>query len=307
MRHLKIKQNQNHKNMISINAMMVCLDLSEVDEKIIAFTSSICKLLEVKKVYFVHNIKINELGDDFRELFGNIDLSQEIEANIEDLVQEHFQCSSEYEVLVSEESNTEIILADIVKQYKVEITLIGKKSSAKGTGSLGTKLLRILPCSMLVFPEDASHNIKNVLIPIDFSDSSIHAIRLSKSLSDQLGLDLELLHVYRLPTQYFPLISEQNAVRTAESYLQDKFRSLKKKHPEIAEVPYHLVRAAGNSIPERIIKHLNKKKKDLLVLGLKENRPIPNFSLGSTPISLYNSDINVPLWLVYSEKIISKK
>src|SRR5690606_6247683 len=187
------------------------------------------------------------------------------------------KCPTAYEVLVSEEPNTEIILAEIVKRYQVDITLIGKKSSAKGTGNLGTKLLRILTCSMLVFPEDASHDIKNVLIPIDFSDSSIHAIRVSKSLSNQLGLQLELLHVYRLPTQYFPLISEQNAVRTAESYLQEKIKSLKKKHTEIAEVPYQLVRAAGNSIPERIIKHLNKEKHDLLVLGLKGNKPIPTF------------------------------
>lgn len=293
--------------MISIKSMMVCLDLSEVDEKVIAFTQSICQLLEVKKVFFVHNIKINELSEDFRELFGNLDLSEEIEANIEELVQENFMSGTPYEVLVSEEPNTEIILADIVKRYEVDITLIGKKSSAKGTGSLGSKLLRILPCSMLVFPEDASHSIKNVLIPIDFSDSSIHAIRLSKSLSDQLGLTLELLHVYRLPTQYFPLISEKNAVRTAEDYLKDKFKNLRKKHQEIAEVPFHLVRAAGNSIPGRIIKHLNKNKQDLLVLGLKGNKPIPTFSLGSTPVSLYNSDINVPLWLVYSGKMITKK
>ena len=292
--------------MISINSMMVCLDLSEVDEKIIAFTNTICKLLEVKRVLFVHNIKINELGDDFRELFGNLDLSEEIGANIEERVQENFRCSIAYEVLVNEEPNAEISMAEIVKAHQVDITLIGKKNSAKGTGSLGTKLLRILPCSMLVFPEDASHEIKSVLIPIDFSESSVQAIRLSKSLSDQLGLMLELMHVYRLPTQYFPLISEKNAVLTAEEYLHNRFRNLKKKHTGISEVPYHLVRAAGNSIPERIIQYLNKKKHDLLVLGLKENKTIPNFSLGSTPISLYNSNISVPLWLVHSEKIITK-
>ncbi len=116
--------------MISINSMMVCLDLSEVDEKVIAFTNTICKLLEVKKVLFVHNIKINELGEDFRDLFGNLDLSKEIEANIEEQIQENFRCSTGYKVLVSEEPNTEISLAEIVKAHQVEITLIGKKSSA---------------------------------------------------------------------------------------------------------------------------------------------------------------------------------
>ncbi|MEX2591776.1 MAG: universal stress protein [Anditalea sp.] len=290
--------------MIAINSMMVCLDLSEVDEKLVAFTRTICKLLEVKKVYFVHNIKIYDLSDDFRELFENVDLEQEIEANIEDLLQEQFNCPTEYEILVSEEPNTEIILADIVKRYKVELTLIGKKSSEKGTGSLGIKLLRILPCSMLVFPEETRHDIQHVLVPIDFSEASVHAMRLSKSLADQLGLQLELLHVYRLPTQYFPLLSEERAVRTAEEHVKGKFRTLQKKHKEIADVPYHFVRAAGKSIPERIVKHLDKKKHGLLVLGLKGNDPLPSLSLGSVPTILYNTDINVPLWLVYSEDVI---
>src|SRR5690606_22227942 len=134
------------------------------------------KLLEVKKVLFVHNIKINELGEDFRDLFGNLDLSKEIEANIEEQIQENFRCSTSYKVLVSEEPNTEISLAEIVKAHQVDITLIGKKNSAKSTGNLGTKLLRILPCSMLVFPEEASHEIRSVLIPVDFSESSVQAI-----------------------------------------------------------------------------------------------------------------------------------
>lgn len=291
--------------MIYINSMMVCLDLSEVDEKLVAFTSSLCKLLEVRQVIFVHNIKINDLSDDFRELFDNVDLPKEIEANMVDLLQEHFNCSTPYEVLVSEEPNTEVILADIVKQFQVDLTLMGKKRSDKGTGSVGNKLLRILPCSMLVFPEEAHHDIKSMLIPIDFSEASVHAIRLSKSLSDQLGMQMELLHVYKLPTQYFPLISEQNAVSTAEEYLKGKFRTIQKKHKEIEGVPYHLVRAAGYSIPERILKQLNKKKYDLLVVGLKSNKPLPSFSIGGVPSALYNSDISVPLWLVYSEKLIT--
>lgn len=290
--------------MIKINSMLVCLDLSEVDEKLVAFTRAVCSLLEVKKVFFVHNIKIGDLSDDFKDLLGNLDLEKEIEANIEELLQEQFSCPTSYEILVSEDPSTEVILADIVKRYHIELTLIGKKSNQKGTGTLGTKLLRILPCSMLVFPENAHLDIHTVLVPIDFSSSSVHAIRLSKSLTDQLGLHLELLHVYRLPTQYFPLISEDRAIRSAEEHVKEKFRTLKKKYKEVTEVPHHFVRAAGKSIPERIVIHLNKGKHDLIVLGLKGKEPMPSFSLGTVPTALYNMDINVPLWLVYSEDVI---
>ncbi|WP_018479338.1 universal stress protein [Pontibacter roseus] len=290
--------------MITIDALMVCLDLSDIDEKLVAFSRSICERLEVRKVYFVHNIKLYELGDDFREMIGDIDLSKEVEENIADLVAEQFGNTADYEVLVSEEPNTEVILADLVKRYGIKLTLLGKKTSDKSTGALGTKLLRILPCSVLVFPETAAPTIQKVLVPIDFSDTSVHALRLSKELSDQLGLQLEIMHVYRLPSQFFPLISEEKAVRKAEEVVKEKFADLQKRHQEIAGVPYTLVRAANKSIAERIVLHLEKGGHDLLVLGLKGNNPLPSLSLGSVPTEMYNTDINVPLWLVYSEDVI---
>ncbi|MDX5436149.1 MAG: universal stress protein [Pontibacter sp.] len=290
--------------MIAIDSMMVCLDLSDIDETLVRFTRSVCERLPVKKVYFVHNIKTTELSDDFREYFGDVNISDEIEGNIADIVAEHFANCTDHEILVSEEPNTEVILADLVKRYKVKLTLLGKRMSDKSTGALGTKLLRILPCSVLVFPETASFNIANILTPIDFSDTSVYALHLSKSLADQLGLNLDILHVYKLPTQFFPLISEEKAIRKAEEVVKGKFADLQKRHNEIAGIPYTLVRAAGKTVAERIAMQLQKGKYDLLVVGLKGHNPIPSLSLGSVPTELYNMDLDIPVWLVYSEEVI---
>jgi nucleotide-binding universal stress UspA family protein len=290
--------------MIAIDSMMVCLDLSDIDEKLVAFTRSVCKRLPVKKVYFVHNIKTTELSDDFREFFGDVNIGDEIEGNMTDIVTEHFANATDYEILVSEEPNTEVILADLVKRYSVKLTVVGKRMSDKSTGALGAKLLRILPCSVLVFPETARFNISSILASIDFSDTSVHALRLSKTLADQLGLKLDIIHVYKLPTQYFPLISEEKAIRKAEEVVKAKFADLQKRHLEIAEVPYILVRAAGKSVAERISMQLEKGKHDLLVVGLKGHNPIPSLSLGSVPNQLYDMDLDIPIWLVYSEEVI---
>ncbi|WP_426059746.1 universal stress protein [Hymenobacter sp. B1770] len=290
--------------MIAINAMMVCLDLSDIDEKLVAFTRFICERLPVGKVYFVHNIKATELSDDFREWSGGVDLAGEVEGSINDIVAEQFGNAAGYEVLVSEEPNTEVILADLVKRYQIALTLLGKKMSAKSTGALGTKLLRILPCSVLVYPETATASIKKALVPIDFSDTSVHALRLSQNLAGQLGLQLEILHVYRLPTQYFPLISEEMAVSKAEQIVQERFAALQRKHRETTGVPYTLVRAANKSVAERIRLHLGKGKYDLLVLGLKGSNALPSLSFGSVPKEIYNMDLPIPLWLVYSEEVI---
>jgi len=289
-----------------IDAMMVCLDLTDLDEKLVAFSRSVCERLQVRKVYFVHNIKLYELAEDFREMLGDLDLGQEVESNIADIVAERFGNIADYEILVSQEPNTEVILADLVRRYRIKLTLLGKTMSGNRTGAQGTKLLRILPCSVLVCPETSSFNPRKILVPIDFSDTSVHALRLSKALSDQLGLELELFHVYRLPSQFFPLISEEEAIRKAVEVVKGKVADLQRRHPEIAGVPYTLVRAANKSIAERIAQHLEKGHHDLLVLGLRGTNALPALSLGSVPAEVYNSDIDVPLWLVYPGEPIRK-
>ncbi|UOR04079.1 universal stress protein [Hymenobacter aerilatus] len=290
--------------MTTIDAMMVCLDLSDIDEKLVDFARSLCERLPVGKVYFVHNIKVAELSDDFRQWFGNLDLASEVEGNINDIIAEHFGNAVAYEVLVGEEPNTEVLLADLVKRYRIKLAVLGKKMSHKSTGSLGTKLLQVLPCSVLVFPETASVQIKKVLLPLDFSATSVHALRLSQNLASHLGLQLEILHVYRLPTQYFPLISEERAVKKAEEIVKERFAALQRKHQETAGVPYTLVRAANKSVAERIRLHLGKGNYDLLVLGLKGSNPLLSLRFGSVPKEIYNMDLSIPLWLVYSEEVI---
>ena len=106
-----------------------------------------------KKGYFVHNIKTLELSEGFLEAFGDVDLSKEVEANIADIVAEQFAGGCEHEILVSEESNTELIMADLVNRFNVKLRVLGKRISDKSTDDLSTKLLRVLPCSVLVFLE----------------------------------------------------------------------------------------------------------------------------------------------------------
>jgi nucleotide-binding universal stress UspA family protein len=286
--------------MIAINSMMVCLDLSDIDEKLVAFARTICERLPVDKVYFVHNVKTSELSDDFREWFGDVDLASEVEGNIADIVTEHFANAAPHEILVSEEPNTEVILADVVRQYKIQLTMVGRKEQLKGSGILGTKLLRILPCSVLVVPELAPHKITKILVALDFSKSSQKALEHGRHLTEQLGVAADVLHTYQLPSQYFPMVNEKEAVKKAEKHVWEKISELKKKNPALEAMNFSIVRAAGKSVAERLENHLARNGNDLLILGRRGSNPLPTLKLGSVPTELYGSAIRVPLFLVYS-------
>jgi nucleotide-binding universal stress UspA family protein len=69
-------------------------------------------------------------------------------------------------------------------------------------GSVAEQVVRHAPCSVLVArPRLADAPFKTILCPIDFSDSSRHAIDVATELGSDGG-EISLMHVIELPTSY---------------------------------------------------------------------------------------------------------
>ncbi len=286
--------------MDSIKSMLVCLDLTEMDEILITYARFYCQKVPVEKVYFVHNIKIYALGEDFMEEYGNVDLATEVEKEIDNLVAKHFDDIAPHEVLVSEDPNTEVILSDVVHQYKIPLTMVGRKNQLEGSGALGIKLMKILPSNVLVVPEEATHAISRILVPIDFSKGSNKALKTGFALARHWEVPAEALHVYRLTSQYFPMVSEAEAVKRTENHIRKKFEEFKKKHPEYSPMKFSYKRAAGLSIAGRIQDYLHHHNNDFVVLGHRGSNPLHVLKLGTVPAELYTLDLPVPVLMVYS-------
>ncbi len=70
-------------------------------------------------------------------------------------------------------------------------------------GSVAEKVVRLAPCSVLTVREQAGVTpFDHVLCPIDFSESSRHALELAAKLAEPGGAGITLLHVLELPVDY---------------------------------------------------------------------------------------------------------
>ena len=69
--------------MNKVKNILVALDLTDIDVKLIEYTSVIAEKLGVEKVYFLHNIKKFELAELFKEQLEKINIENIIEDNIE--------------------------------------------------------------------------------------------------------------------------------------------------------------------------------------------------------------------------------
>ncbi len=70
-------------------------------------------------------------------------------------------------------------------------------------GSVAEKVVRLAPCSVLTVREQADVTpFHHVLCPIDFSESSRHAVELAAKVAESGASRITLLHVLELPVAY---------------------------------------------------------------------------------------------------------
>ena len=128
---------------------------------------------------------------------------------------------------------------------------------------------------------------KNILVPIDFSEHSLHALRLAISLARHSGATVTLLHVGVVPHIYStelgmsgatgPLFTEMSEQVSREQ----RHRLEKVAHEELPdEIPHALVIREGFP-PEEVIAQVGHGSHDLVVMGTHGRTGLGRVLLGS--------------------------
>lgn len=123
--------------------------------------------------------------------------------------------------------------------------------------------------------------IQRILCPVDFSDTSNHAVRYAAELAVPLGAELHLLHVYQLPMYTMPdgalLAGPETAQRVMETS-QESLGKLAEELPGELTVNTHLCEGVPHAEVNRLVKELGA---DLVVMGTHGRTGLGHLLLGS--------------------------
>jgi len=287
--------------------LMVCMDLTEMDNLLIRYAGYLYREIEgIEKITFAHNI-LFDYPEEAEEIMSELDkpLKEIVEESIEEQVEHHLLSVNPrlpYEVVVREEDSTPLALAKIAKRHKVSLTIVGKKVSYSGTGMVASKMLRLgdLTSHMLMVPETAHQRIENILVPVDFSRFSKHAIRLSRFLQQRTGAQLTAQHVMNVPSHYFPYIPVEDVNESMKRDAERSFRRFIKsfKDKEVENIPRVMDFSKQKSISERIYEYAFSEGIDLIVVGTRGRGGVTAFLLGSVAMRLIEQDMHIPLLIV---------
>ena len=285
--------------MNKIKNILVALDLTDIDVKLIEYTSVIAEKLGAEKVYFLHNIKKFELAELFKEQLDKINIENIIEENIEKLIKRHYTAHIENEILVSEDPNTVDLIRYITSKFGINLVVLGNKNNMNGSGTVSSKLLHSLRCDILSVNREAELPKGNFLATTDFSKFSVTALKKASAMAQLFGENkIDGLHIFKIPQVYFPYLEPKTSLEKAEKHSYNKLNKFLKKNLLENKVNPILRSAGDMNVNKRIKKVAKEQKADIIFISGRGQNSFNAFLAGSICEALFTGKLKRLLWIV---------
>ena len=194
------------------------------------------------------------------------------------------------DVLAVDGNNPAARIVEAVAQVGADLVVMGTHGRSGFErlllGSVTERVVRTAPCPVITVPPPtvttSALPFRRVMCAVDFSDSSLNAVRFAQSLAQESNSALTLLHVLEWPPEnealaMFDMTEYRDAVRTdAEERLT--------KLAQVAEFGSRqpAIRLVIGKPHEQILAVAIEEQADIVVLGVHGRNPIDLMLFGST-------------------------
>ena len=288
-----------------LKKIMVCLDLSEMDESLLRFAAYIARMMDSDRIYFVHIAESFDMPEEIRSQYPNLfaPVDERIEKEIEFTVKEIFNGPENISVEIEvREGNPSDKILKIAEQKDADLLILGKKIGLAGEGVLPAKLAKVANRSVLLVPEVLPSLMDRVLVPVDFSRHSLLALQQAIKIKEtnDVPMQISCQHIYRLPSGWHTTgKSEQEFSAIMKGHAEKEYQKFLKQlgTPE-HDIPCIFTLDKGQNIAQKIYQQAVKLQADLIILGSKGKTAAASVLMGSTAERLAGYDKNIPLLIV---------
>lgn len=289
---------------------MVALELGVTDDKILEYMDFFTREVPTGAVYFLHVLPKFDLFNTMMEreaqaLVSNYEINDEVISRMERKIRTRLTDDNtvHIEFDVKEGNPLEELLEDAA-DVKADLVVIGQRSGVSEHGILAKNLARKAECNALIIPDKARPGIARILVPVDFSEFSIKALRTAVALKMELFESAEVvcLNVYEIPN-----LSVYKIQKTREQFQEmlekdhrDAFDAFLNTHiPEHKdEVRVELACREGSGVAQYIVEYAENNKADLIVMGAKGHSQVELLLMGSVTEKVLAVNDTIPTLVV---------
>jgi nucleotide-binding universal stress UspA family protein len=135
-------------------------------------------------------------------------------------------------------------------------------------------------------------------VPTDFSSASARCFRVAESLVERSGGTIEGLHVYNIPSVFFPYINTEKAIDKTKNHLKEKVKQFRKRHAITNELPFRYIDRENLSVVEAIEIHAEKGGFDIMIVSARGGNNITSLFVGSITNDLLIRNRKMPLLVI---------
>ncbi|AHM61690.1 uspa domain-containing protein [Flammeovirgaceae bacterium 311] len=288
-----------------VNKILVSLDLSQMDEVLIRFSCYTARMMNSDKVYFMHISTNLDMPKELREKWGNIlaPVDENIMHGVKQQVNSLFEPLTGCETIVEvHEGNPTDKLIKLAQQKDVDLLLLGHKNGMKGSGAIPMKVVKAANRSVLLVPEVLPRKMDKILVPVDFSEHSLQALRQALKVQEnsQIPLEVKCQHVYDLPTGWHTTgKSMEEFAGIMLQHAQNNYQKFIKKLPEhYHSIPCVFTLDDNHDPVKEIFDQAVQEQADLIVIGSRGKTAAAAALMGSVAERLAECNKSIPLLIV---------
>lgn len=292
----------------TIKEAVVGLALDRADEPLLKYLNFLKGPVPIENLSFLHVIP-NTRKRLPLTIAPGVEVNREDEEEairalserVRQIMPERAAANAQY--IIDDGSPLEKLLA-LAKERKANLLAVGKKADTMAHGILSKNLIRQTKANVLVVPENAAMALKNILVPIDFSDNSVRALKAALSIKEQAGQEVKVyaINIYQRPNlmAYKLNMTPERFERNIQENHEKGFEKFMNE-----ELPGYLDKVepilVWNDMPDvahHIMDNAKKVGANLIVIGCKGHSKLELMLLGSTTETLLNIDNSIPALVV---------
>jgi nucleotide-binding universal stress UspA family protein len=287
----------------SYKRILICLDNTEFDQQILEYTSQYCQLLKAEQVYFLTVCKSLDLPEDVTSKYPDLlaPVDESIKNDLDLSISKYFKVEVPYMIDVLDGNPTESILK-WARVKNIDLLFMGHKNNFSGGSALVTQISKLVHCSMALISPNPPTQIRNIIVPVDFSDHARMALEHAVGMAYQHpDIKVTCLHFFEVPTGYsktgksldeFREIMRNNSDSEFKKFTQNisfegtQFEFLNEYTERSAEVPTKI-----HQLAEQF-------DDSLIIMGARGRSRIASIILGSITYRLIPLLSRVPLVVI---------
>jgi nucleotide-binding universal stress UspA family protein len=290
--------------MYLMKKVAVVLEMNESDNTVCDFAERIASRIEFDSIDFIHVVKNVELPKEITDQYPDLinPLDESIKEAMGELIGKYPSLSSHKNVSIQVlEGNRQKQLTDFARENDLDLLIIDQGEETKAHLNFLPKLARTLTCDIAIVPATVPDDIRQLLVPIDFSENSKMALEFAQLLASvDSNIRIHGLHIYKVPQGYRKLGKsyeefQQIMRKNAQSELKKFFKEHAIDHSQIS---MNFIHQSGDNIPTMINRFALSNKVDMILAGSRGNNTLSSFLLGNIAESLITKEHYLPLIIV---------